>query len=280
MEEDKKKKHICNIVILAISLIALTVCVLVLTKIAWKYIEARKEYKAVTKKGVVDIKKNDGEKRQSKWINFDSLKNINEEVVAWIDFENEPEIIDYPIVQTKDNSFYLNHTFEKKKNTSACIFEDYQNKSDFSDMNTIIYGHNMNDKSMFAKLKAYVESDGIVFCKKNPNFYVYIPLESNYNKKMKFKIFNACICDTDDDKEPYKIFRNDNYSEEYKQWLENCKNKSKYDIDVNMDYDNIGESNKVVTLSTCTNNVESERVIVQGYLIETQIVNEKGEVIK
>jgi len=84
-------------------------------------------------------------------IDFDS---INEDVIGWIYMEALPEI-SYPVVQGEDNNFYLHQTYEKNYNFAGTIFIDYENKRDFSDCNTLVYGHNMKNGSMFGMLKKY-----------------------------------------------------------------------------------------------------------------------------
>ena len=83
-------------------------------------------------------------------IDFDGLRAINEDVVAWIQI---PGIgVDYPVVQGKDNEHYLHYTFDGKANKAGSIFLDYRNRVDFTDRKVILYGHNMKDGSMFSNL--------------------------------------------------------------------------------------------------------------------------------
>lgn len=84
-------------------------------------------------------------------IDFEKLRQINPDIVAWIRIEAAG--VDYPVVQGDDNEFYLHHTFSGEKSIAGSIFMDYRNTSDFFDEKVIIYGHNMKDGSMFAKLK-------------------------------------------------------------------------------------------------------------------------------
>jgi len=81
-------------------------------------------------------------------VNFPSLEKINSHCVGWITIPNTN--INYPIVKNDDNEYYLNHNFEKSENKGGAIFMDYRLKEDFSNFNTILYGHNMKDGSMFA----------------------------------------------------------------------------------------------------------------------------------
>ena len=83
-------------------------------------------------------------------VDFDALKQINSDIAAWIRI---PGVLDYPVVQGTDNSYYLHHTFRKEYNIAGSIFLDSRNASDFSDRKNIIYGHNMRDGSMFHVLR-------------------------------------------------------------------------------------------------------------------------------
>lgn len=89
-------------------------------------------------------------KQNSVTIDFNELESINSDVKAWIRIENTD--INYPVLQTKDNEFYLKHDIYKKYSSCGSIFLNYHNASDFSDDNTTIYGHNLKNQKMFADL--------------------------------------------------------------------------------------------------------------------------------
>ena len=91
-------------------------------------------------------------------VDFDKLKSVNEDVVGWIYVDALPDI-SYPIVKGKDNQTYLHQTYEKNYNFAGTIFVDYENSGDFSDCNTLVYGHNMKNGSMFGHLKKFREND-------------------------------------------------------------------------------------------------------------------------
>ena len=87
-------------------------------------------------------------------VDFAALKNINEDVVGWLYVEAIPDI-SYPVVRGEDNDFYLHRTYKKEDNFAGTLFIDCENSPDFSDCNTIMYGHNMKDGSMFGQLKYF-----------------------------------------------------------------------------------------------------------------------------
>ena len=102
----------------------------------------------------------DGKQKKKDWwatdvkVEFDKLKAENSDVIGWIRFDNQDELgINYPILYSGDNQKYLRTDLHGNSHIAECIFLEGLNKSDFSDYYNIIYGHNMNDGSMFGSLK-------------------------------------------------------------------------------------------------------------------------------
>ena len=102
--------------------------------------------KVVPKK---DIK--EAEKDPPLVLDFDKLEEINSDTVGWIEIRSTN--INYPIVQTKDNDYYLKHSFYKKNNGDGWIFLNSANNANFNDHNTIIFGHDTRERNMFSDLK-------------------------------------------------------------------------------------------------------------------------------
>ena len=103
-------------------------------------------------------------------IDFDGLRAMNGDIVAWIQI---PGIgVDYPVVQGKDNEHYLHYTFDGKENKAGSIFLDYRNRADFTDNKVILYGHNMKDGSMFSNLKKFQDAG---FRKEQGRVLIYLP---------------------------------------------------------------------------------------------------------
>ena len=86
-------------------------------------------------------------------VDFAALKEINPDIVAWLTIPGTN--IDYPIAQHSDNDYYLHHLFTGEWNSSGCLFMDCRNELDFSDRHTIIYGHHMDNGTMFQNLMGY-----------------------------------------------------------------------------------------------------------------------------
>ena len=103
-------------------------------------------------------------------VDFDELLTINEDTVAWIDFPGQD--ISYPVVQGEDNSRYLRWSFYGNSSSSGTLFVDYRNNGLMKDGNTIIYGHNMRNGSMFGLLRRYQEQSHY---EEYPYFDVYTP---------------------------------------------------------------------------------------------------------
>lgn len=114
-------------------------------------------------------------------IDFETLKQINPETVGWITCEGTN--INYPVVQTSDNDKYLHTSFDGQENSSGTIYLDANNNKDFSDDVTVIYGHNMNDGSMFAALNKYRDQS---YLDANPVFYYHTE-----NAVYRFDVFAA-----------------------------------------------------------------------------------------
>ena len=184
-------------------------------------------------------------------INISALQEKNEDVVGWIRFD-EPEVINYPLVQTDDNDKYLTTTFEGNGNKVGALFLDRINEADFEDENTFIYGHNMKNGSMFGRLRKYKKES---FYKEYPYFYIYTPKGQVYT----YQIFSVEI--TNDTSESFQKQFDD--ETEYLMYIEKIQKKSLYDTGVTADADS-----RMVSLSTCTNVSEEERLVVHGIRVD------------
>lgn len=186
-------------------------------------------------------------------LDFAKLSEINPEVVGWIHFE-EPSVINYPIVQGEDNDKYLTMSFEGKQNGAGCIYMDADNKSDFSDKNTFVYGHNRRNGHMFGALTNYKD---VEYFRNHPQFEIYTP--DGY--KSTYQIFSVTIVDSASDS--YKrVYVNE---KEYSNYIDMVKKLSIYDTGVE-----VTEDSYIVSLSTCTNVRIEERLIIHGVKINQE----------
>ena len=180
---------------------------------------------------------------------FEKLKEINNDTVGWLTVNNTK--IDYPVVQSTDNDYYLYRDYYKNKNRHGWIYMDYRNNiEDLSD-NTIIFGHNLANQKMFGTLR-YVTNPS--WYKKSSNQIITF---NTTKANMKWQIISI-----------YKIPVTNDYlvanfasSEDKLNFLDMITQRSIYDF--NATYD---ENTKIITLSTCSNG-SKDRLVVHAKLI-------------
>lgn len=119
-------------------------------------------------------------------IDIAALQAVNPDVIGWIRIPDSN--IDYPIVQGQDNDYYLKHTWDGIANSVGSIFMEHRNNGDFTDYNTILYGHNMNDGSMFANIKRY---NTAWYWERHP--YVYIATEAGVFRYEVFSSYESSV---------------------------------------------------------------------------------------
>ena len=188
-------------------------------------------------------------------VDFDSLREINEDVVGWLYIGSLD--VSYPVVQGEDDDYYLHRTFEQNYNFSGSIFVEYLNKGDFSDPNTIVYGHNMQNGSMFGYLLRLTAED---LYKEDPYFWILTP-EGNYKYAM-FSIHETAISS-----DVYTIFGG--RGENFVKWAEDMQKMSEASLPART----FSEDSLIVTLSTCTND-STARYVVQGVAVTDKNKNQ------
>ena len=234
----KYKKIILNIVIYMILFLILIYSGIEIFK--WYKDKTNNQKIAEQIKSTVIIEeenKAENEKKEEYTVDFNKLKEQNNETVAWIKVNNTN--VEYPVVKTTNNNFYLNHSFDKSKNSAGWIFADYKNKFDNTDKNIIIYGHNMKDNSMFGSLKNILNSDWYDN-EENTNITLYTEHE-----KCIYKVFSVYKIENED----YYIktkFSNDN---EFEKFIKTLKKRSIKDFNTD-----VSKDDSILTLSTCANN--------------------------
>lgn len=188
-------------------------------------------------------------------VDFSSLKEKNPEIYAWIRIADTS--VDYPILQRpEEDGYYLNHTVEGAEGLPGSIYTESLNRQDFTDPNTVIYGHNMKDGTMFGSLKHYMDA---AYMKEHSQLQIYTP-EHIYT----YQIFAAV---TYDDRHLLKAF-DFTAKEQYQQFLDSLsqvRNMSSY---INPDIP-VTTQDRILTLSTCNGNSE------QRFLVEAVLVDEK-----
>ena len=182
-------------------------------------------------------------------IDFEGLQAVNPDVIAWIDIPGLS--ISYPVVQGTDNAYYLHHLFTGEYNSSGSIFADWHNQPDFADPNTIVYGHNMKNGSMFGTLSHYQDQ---ALWEASPYFYLYVP-----GKVLKYQIFSCYAGYVGSEAYTYAFPE----ETDFQNFLERIRSYAGYDTGVE-----VGETDRVVTLSTCVSSRRDYRYIVHGKLTE------------
>ena len=180
-----------------------------------------------------------------------ALKKINPEIIAYVHIPNTK--ISYPITQAKDNDKYLNTDASLKKSRAGSIFVDAHNKGDFSDRNTVLYGHNMKNGSMFKDIQNYCRDTSYV--SDHPDVYLY-------TEKGVFRYHIFCVDTIEATSDAYRInFKSDDDYARYLQKRMSASNAIIEDLPYNLE--------RIITLSTCTNASETGRYIIQAFYQET-----------
>jgi sortase B len=190
------------------------------------------------------------EKAKTEWpdVDFDSLKAINPDIAGWLICEDTS--INYPVVQGRDNSYYLNHLFDGTVNKAGCLFIDYQNTPGFADQNTIIHGHNMKNKTMFSALTKYKDQE---FYEKHRRMKL-LTEERNYF----IELFAGYVTDQQDNAWQIGFADEDGF----KAWIKQAVARSTFRSDVA-----VGAEDRVVTLSTCSYEFDDARYVLFGKLV-------------
>lgn len=180
-------------------------------------------------------------------VDFDKLFEINPDIVGWIYCEDT--VINYPIVQSDNNTYYLKHLFDGEHNKSGSLFMDCRCSSQFSDNNSIIYGHNMKDGSMFASIVGYQAQQ---YYDEHSVMYLLTP-----TKNYALNIFSGYI--TGSDSKSFSIGFNS--ESDYKEYLTAAIKNSNFRSNVR-----VTSKDKLITLSTCSYEFTNARYVVHAVL--------------
>ena len=251
LEKNKKKKKIKSFTkkIVRYLIYLILICLLIYSgsKI-YKWYKENKNKDIIIDKinEAVMVEDNNSNDEKKYNIDFSILKEQNNETVAWIKVNNTN--IEYPVVKTKNNDFYLTHSFDKSYNSAGWIFADYRNKIDGTDKNIIVYGHNRRDGSMFENLKKTI----------NVNWYENIEnrniIFNTENENCNYEIFSIYQIET----EEYYIQTEFKNEDEFGKFVEILKKRSVKNFETE-----VSSSDSILTLSTCANN-NKYRVVVHA----------------
>lgn len=180
---------------------------------------------------------------------LNTLQQQYEDVVGWISIEGMK--VDYPILQTDNNEFYLRHNYKGTESRAGSIFLDYRNDANLTDRHSIIYGHVLRNGSMFGQLANYAEME---FAQRHQ--FIEIELAG---KKINLQVFAAYETTTD-----FYYIETDFTDTSFADFIDTIQDKSQIDLQVN-----VTEQDQLITLSTCTTSVsDAERFVVHAKVIE------------
>lgn len=240
----KNKKKNCKKIYIFFLIIFLIMFLISLYKIIeWKIYNNADEKILEELENTINIEAYDDDLTYN--IDFKTLKEKNHDMVAWIKVNGTS--IEYPVVQTTNNNYYLKYNFYKEYNPSGWIFADYRNKLDGTDNNIIVYGHNVKDGSMFNSLKNVLKSE---WYENKDNSKIIFVTE---NEIQQYEVFSV-----------YKILDEGYYiktefeNNEFGNFLNTIKKRSIYDFNVEL-----SETNQILTLSTCASN-NAYRIVVHA----------------
>ncbi|MBQ6453146.1 MAG: class B sortase, partial [Coriobacteriales bacterium] len=263
-KEPKQKKPLpkglITRIVLIICIVAAVAGIGGLAYYGWGYISARQTYSNIEKQADVTITMDVAEGTDEIphiTIDWDALRKVSPNIVGWIYIPDTK--VSYPIVQASDNDYYLYRDANGKSSRSGAIYMDCDSKRDFSDLHSIIYGHSMQDGSMFRCLLKYPEGD---FWDQHP--YIYLVTPDNVTHRL--LIFSA-YTERSSGEMRRTYFDNDNRLKDY---IARAQQKSCRDIGVD-----VSGAKHLYSFITCDYQYTAARMLVQAVEVDAQ-----GNVIK
>lgn len=181
-------------------------------------------------------------------VNFDELRKKNPDTVGWIKVDKTK--VNYPVVQANDNDYYLKRSFNKVKNPGGWIYADYRVNFKNFGKNTIIYGHNLTNRTMFGSL---VETQKSYWYKSPEKKYIKISTPTSNSVWVIFSTYTT---------EPVTDYLRTNFKNyDYEEFLNTIKSRSIHDFGIN-----VTTNDKILTLSTC-NDAGTKRIAVHAKMV-------------
>lgn len=245
-------------VLIGICILVVVLCASYIVYYYVKKADNSKVYDDLQKKVVKEVEPSEtdtGDKAEDKPvipIDFATLQQQNPDIYAWIQIDGTN--INYPVVQSaSDNEYYLNHTVEGAEGYPGSIYTENLNSKDFTDFNTLIYGHDMKDGSMFQNLHNYTDR---TYMEQHPDVVIYTP-----DKKLTYRIFAAVVYDD------RHIMRSYDFSlPEQRQAFLDSVTGSRDMGNVVRDDVTVTKDSQIITMSTCMTGQEDKRLIVSAVL--------------
>lgn len=195
--------------------------------------------------------------KTEKMIKLEELNTENEDIVAWLEIDGTD--ISYPILQAEDNSYYLNHDYQKNYAATGSIFLDKDVDLSLPSTNFLMYGHRNKNGLMFEKLLNYKDES---FYKEHKKIR-FTTLNEDAEYEITSVFYSRVYYKDETNVFRYYYFINAETEEEYNEYVDNCKKASIYDTGVTANY---GE--QLITLSTCEYSQENGRFVVVAKKIE------------
>jgi len=183
------------------------------------------------------------------YVDFEALNETFPGIIGWIKLEGTA--IDYPIMQTTNNNYFLGHLPDGTRHRSGSIFLDYRNSAEFTDKNILIYGHDSRTQDMFGALKNYRRQD---FYDAHPVMHIYTP-EGDFE----MVLIAGYLVDSARE-QPTMNFRDD---DEFRDYINDIRRRSFFRSEVEVSLDD-----RIVSLCTCSTDYTNARLIIVGKLVE------------
>lgn len=189
-------------------------------------------------------------------VDFEALWEVNPDVVGWIYCEDT--VINYPILQGEDDEYYLHHDINGKTSSAGCIFIDCNNMKDFTDVNSILYGHHMKNGSMFAGLQKWEEQE---YYDAHKYMWIITP-DGNYE----VWLFSGYLTDAFSDS--YLGIRN--WGDMAEEYITTAYNNSDFVSDLKLEtmMKCAEDDQRHVMLSTCEYEFQNARYVLHGKLVK------------
>lgn len=181
-------------------------------------------------------------------VDVKALRELSGDAVAWI--YSEGTVIDYPVMQAQDNNYYLTRLYDGTQNKVGSIFLDYRNAPDFSDQNSILYGHHMKSGKMFAELEKYKRQD---YYEQHPSMILFTP-DATYEVRL---VAGYVVNGTANNVE--RNFEGEAFAD----FIDDAKKKSTFTSDTVVE-----SGDRIVTMVTCTYDYADARYALIGKLVE------------
>lgn len=182
-------------------------------------------------------------------VDFTALREKAPAVIGWLTLPDS--VINYPVVQADDNEYYLRRLYDGTYNQAGCLFADYRCAADITGRNTVIYGHNMRNGTMFSTLREYAAQE---YYEAHPTMYLITP-DCGYIVEI-FAAFTASPSETCGDTSPWRVEWPD--EDAFSEWLAIAAERSSISTGIT-----VNSNDRILTLSTCTNSGK-DRFLVMG----------------